>query len=188
MNGFFTLLLIAIGLSMDAFAVSICDGLCYKKLNKLKGILIAFTFGLFQGLMPTVGYFLGRLFTSRLEAFTHYIAFALLFLIGVNMIYEAIKKMKQKENIQGKIFSYKDLFFQGIATSIDALAVGVSFTIMSISIWVCSLVICITTFVISLIGIIIGKKMGDIFKGKAEIAGGLILIAISIKILIESFL
>ncbi|MDR0920325.1 MAG: manganese efflux pump MntP family protein [Oscillospiraceae bacterium] len=175
------LFLIALALSMDAFAVSVTNGLSYKP-NLKYTVGTALCFGVFQGAMPTLGYFLGSTFSEYVEKFDHWLAFILLGFIGGKMLYEALKS-----NEESKITKLTPqlILVQGLATSIDALAVGVSFATLSVNIVTSALFITITTFICSFIGVIIGKKSGNILGNKAEIFGGIILIAIGTKILIQ---
>ena len=180
-----TVFLTGIGLSMDAFAVSICKGLKMQKLNYKQMGLIALFFGGFQALMPLVGWILGNSFKSYIESFDHWVAFVLLCFIGGKMIYEAF----QVEDDDCGCFDIKELLIMAIATSIDALAVGIAFAIDGIDTWanilLAILIIGVTTFVLSAIGVLIGHKFGAVYKSKAEFAGGVILILIGLKILLE---
>jgi len=183
--GFVELFLIAIGLSMDAFAVAICKGLNMRKLNYKNTFIIAAFFGGFQGLMPLIGWFLGRQFAQYITGFDHWIAFILLAFIGGQMILEALKKENEKCDIDDHL-DIKELFMLAIATSIDALAVGITFALIpNTNIWVSIILIGIITFVLSIVGVFIGNKFGARFKSKAEFAGGFILILIGAKILFE---
>lgn len=187
---------------MDAFAVSVTDGLCYHNLTKRRGITIPVTFGIFQGVMPLIGFFvafgLGQAFKEVFDAIDHWIAFALLSIIGGKMIFDAIKEFRSSaEEVVQKKYSLPEVLLQGVATSIDALFVGVSFAATegmkdSIpNVLVSVLIIGCTTFVISLIGLLIGIKVGNVLKNKAgitEIVGGLVLIGIGLKILIEGLI
>lgn len=175
------LVLIAVGLSMDAFAVAICKGLAMPKISYKQATLIAIFFGGFQGLMPLIGWALGTGFEKYVTPIDHWVAFVLLAFIGGKMVYEAIRGEEEDCNC----FSIKELFVLAIATSIDALAVGIAFAIDDINIWVAILIIGITTFVLSAIGVLIGHKFGSVYKSKAELAGGIILILIGVKILLE---
>lgn len=179
------LLLIAIGLSMDAFAVSVCKGLSMTKLRIKNAIVIAFFFGAFQAIMPFIGWFLGSRFQQYIVNFDHWIAFGLLAFIGGEMIVESLKgEEKVEEN--GDILKMKQLFFLAIATSIDALAVGITFALLpGTNIWASITLIGITTFLISLAGVGIGFRFGSRYEKKAQIAGGIILILLGIKILLE---
>lgn len=181
-----TLLFLAIGLAMDAFAVSITNGLCYPKLKTKHALLDGLTFGIFQAVMPLLGFFIGRTFSSAINFLDHWIALILLAFIGGNMIREAVNEMRHPEESCSKAaFNFKRLMLQGVATSIDALAVGVSFAVMNVDILSACILIGIITFLFSFIGIFIGKKFGGLLKEKAEIIGGCILIIIGLKIFIE---
>ncbi|MCQ2478653.1 MAG: manganese efflux pump MntP family protein [Clostridia bacterium] len=180
---FASLFLIAVGLSMDAFAVSVCKGLNMKKLNINQTLLISLFFGGFQALMPLIGYFLGQQFAEYIKQFDHYIAFILLAFIGGKMV---IESLKHEETADSDTFKITELFILAVATSIDALAVGITFALLdNVSIWFSVSVIGITTFVLSLIGVFTGHKFGAVLKNKAELMGGIILILIGLKILLE---
>lgn len=183
---FIEILLIGIGLSMDAFAVALCKGLSMKKFNVKAGLLIALFFGFFQAFMPFIGWLVCKNFEKYITKFDHWVAFVLLAFIGVKMIIDSIKEMKHPEESEEE-FKLKigELFILAIATSIDALAVGISFAFLSIKIWSSISIIGVTTFILSFIGIVIGNKFGAKFKTKAEIAGGIILVLIGLKILFE---
>lgn len=182
-----TLFLIALGLSMDAFAVSISNGLCFKNFKKSQAFISSISFGIFQGLMPTIGFFAGTLFFDVISKLDHWIALILLGYIGTNMIIDSIKELKLKNTISedSKEYTLKTLFLQSIATSIDALAIGISFAALKINILTAALFICVVTFVCCLIGSLIGKKFGHLLQEKAKIFGGLILIFIGLKIFVE---
>ncbi len=183
---FFTLLILAFGLSMDAFAVSVSNGLCYNGLNKTDVIKIAGTFGFFQAAMPLIGFFLGTTFSDLISSADHWVALILLSVIGIHMIYEAIKTLRDPEiECSLKTCTYKSLLTQGIATSIDALAVGISFAVLQINIYAAVLFIGVVTFIVSVIGVVLGKRLGARISGRAEIIGGLILIGIGLKIFLE---
>ena len=177
-----TLFTLAVGLAMDAFAVSICKGLAQQKLS-LKHMLIAgLWFGGFQALMPTLGYFLGSQFRVKITAIDHWIAFILLGFIGVNMIRESLDK--------GDVcpvggMGVKEMFPLAVATSIDALAVGITFAFLKVNILVAAGLIGIVTFVISGIGVRVGNIFGSRYKSRAELAGGIILVLLGLKILLE---
>ena len=179
---FFELLLIAIGLSMDAFSVSICKGLTTKKFSWRMALVCGLWFGLFQALMPIIGYFLGAQFQEMIEAYDHWIAFGLLFLIGANMIREAVWG---KEEEQDGSLGFKTMVLLAIATSIDALAVGVSFACIQVRLWSSVLIIGSVTFLFSVSGVKIGNVFGSKYEKPAEIIGGIILILIGLKILLE---
>lgn len=179
-----TLILLGIGLSMDAFAVSITNGMVYANYTKKNVFEAALAFGIFQGLMPIIGYFSGKTFASVIQSADHWIALILLGYIGGKMIYDAIHD-NGFECIGCKIFSIKELIIQAIATSIDALAVGISFSLFDINIFSSASIICVITFVFCIIGAIIGRKVGEVIKSKSLFFGGLILIGIGLKIFIE---
>jgi putative Mn2+ efflux pump MntP len=181
--GLTEIILIAIGLSMDAFAVSIMLGLSVKK-PKLKEYFIpGIYFGFFQALMPFIGYFAGTHFVDKIQHLDHWIAFALLSIIGGKMIKESFSK--EEEKIAEKPFQFVKMFLLAIATSIDALAVGVTFAFFEINIFTAMLIIGSATFLISTGGVKIGNVFGAKFKSKAEFAGGLILVALGLKIFFE---
>ena len=178
---YWEIFVIGVGLSMDAFAVSVCKGLSVKKI-KLKHCLIAGVyFGGFQALMPLIGWLLGRQLEGLIKSFDHWIAFVLLALIGANMIREAFGD----EESQDSSFSPKTMLPLAVATSIDALAVGVTFAFLDVSILPAALCIGVTTFALSVVGIRTGAVFGAKFQSKAEIAGGAVLIIMGLKILIE---
>lgn len=184
------MLLIAVGLSMDAFAVSVCKGLGMTKINKKQAGLIGLYFGGFQALMPCIGYFLGVQFAVYITNFDHWIAFVLLLFIGGKMLYEAITETEEEVLQKDQALSHKELTLLAIATSIDALAVGVSFALAygtneQFSIWGSVGLIGVVTFVLSVIGVCVGNLFGSRYKKGAEIAGGIILILIGFKILLE---
>ena len=181
---FIELLLIAVGLSMDAFSVSICKGLTTKKFSWRMALICGLWFGGFQVLMPIVGYFLGAQFQEMIEAYDHWIAFGLLFLIGANMIREAIWGEKEEGENNGSL-DFKTMFFLAIATSIDALAVGVSFACIQVKLWSSVIIIGLTTFVFSVLGVKIGNVFGSKYQKSAGVVGGIILILIGLKILLE---
>lgn len=180
---FLELLLIAIGLSMDAFAVSIGKGLSIRKAKLSHYLKVGLWFGGFQALMPVIGYFVGSTFADIVKDFDHWIAFLLLAIIGVNMIREALSKESDEET--NPDFSIRSMFTLAIATSIDALAAGVSFAFFSDTILLPVATIGITTFLFSVAGLKIGNIFGSKYKKKAEFSGGMILIIIGLKILIE---
>lgn len=180
--GIAEILLIGVGLSMDAFAVSICKGLSVEKLKMRHSFMAGLYFGGFQALMPLIGYLLGSQFQSMITSIDHWIAFGLLVLIGANMIREALGEEGDEKNDS---FSFQTMVLLAIATSIDALAVGITFAFLQVNIWMAILLIGCTTFVFSAAGVKIGNVFGSRFKKKAEIAGGIILILIGSKILLE---
>ena len=180
---FVEILLIGIGLSMDAFSVSICKGLTTKKFSWKMALTCGLWFGLFQALMPLIGYFLGSQFEQYITAVDHWIAFGLLFLIGANMIREALSKKNDVPDDNS--LDFKTMLLLAIATSIDALAVGISFACVQVKIWSSILIIGVTTFLFSLLGVKIGNVFGSKFEKSAGILGGIILILIGLKILLE---
>ena len=177
-----SLFIIAVGLSMDAFAVSICKGLAMKKISLKKAGIVGLWFGGFQALMPAIGYLLGSQFESYITAIDHWIAFALLSLIGLSMIKEALGK---EEECSNDSLDVKTMFILAVATSIDALAVGVTFAFLQVHIIPAVSFIGITTLVLSMIGVKVGNVFGVKYKSKAELAGGIILICMGVKILLE---
>lgn len=181
------ILLIGLGVSADAFAVSMCKGVEMKKFIFKYALLIALFFGGFQMLMPLIGWAAGTLFEKYITQFDHWIAFGLLLLLGGKMIYDGIfDKDDQKEGEDKPLkLGFVTLLVMAIATSIDALAVGVTFAFLKVNIWMAVSIIGATTFAFSLVGVGIGVKVGDKFKNKAEIFGGVILILIGVKILLE---
>lgn len=184
---FFTLLLMGVGLSMDAFAVSICKGLSMRKVNKKQCFVIGLFFGGFQALMPFIGWVLGSQFEQYITSIDHWIAFILLGFIGGKMVVEAIREKDEAVEV-GKMdppLDLKEMFILAIATSIDALAVGITFAFLQVPIVEAISIIGITTFVISVIGVYVGNFFGNRYKKKAELAGGIILILIGLKILLE---
>lgn len=179
--GLFDIILVAIGLAMDAFAVSIGKGLCLGKVSPEHGAICGAWFGGFQFLMPLGGFFLGRFLIGYIEKIDHWIAFALLVFIGGKMIYEAIFK-KEDGNAD---FSVRTMLLLAVATSIDALAVGISFALLQTNIWFSSAIIGAVTFAISFLGTIFGGYFGGKAQKAAQILGGAVLVGIGIKILIE---
>ena len=176
------IMVVSFGLAMDAFAVSVCKGLSMKKINLKKNLIIALYFGIFQTLMPIIGYFLGITFSNIVKSIDHWIAFILLGIIGFNMIRESFDDEVEKKNDNIDI---KTMLLLAVATSIDALAVGVTFAFFKVNIILAILIIGIITFILSLIGVKIGNKFGDRFQNKAELLGGIILIIMGLKILLE---
>lgn len=183
--GIIEICFIGLSLSMDAFAVSISKGLAFKKNYFGKAIIVGLYFGVFQALMPLIGYFFGSTFSSVIEKIDYWIAFIALTLLGFNMIKDSINS--KEEEMEDKI-DVKTMITLSIATSIDALVVGVTFAFLEVSKFVAISIIGITTFLLCVIGVIIGNKLGRLFKNKASIFGGVILILIGIKILLEHFL
>lgn len=186
MSAFVEIFLIGVGLSMDAFAVSVCKGLRMKKINKSHTFVIALFFGGFQSLMPFLGWLLGTRFEKYITSIDHWIAFFLLALIGGKMIYEVFRGDNEEENIEmDKPLDIKELLILAIATSIDALAVGITFAFLDYPVLQSVIIIGITTFVISTAGVVIGNIFGSRYKSHAELAGGIILVLIGLKILLE---
>lgn len=176
------LFLIAVGLSMDAFAVSVCKGLAMEKAPLKKAALAGIWFGSFQALMPLIGYLLGSRFEKYITRIDHWIAFILLALIGGNMIKEAFSK---KEEEASSTMYFKEMFLLAVATSIDALAVGITFAFLRVNILPAVGLIGITTFTLSIVGVKVGNLFGSRYKSRAELAGGVLLILMGIKILLE---
>ena len=179
---FWEVALIGIGLSMDAFAVSLCKGICLKKMSWLKAVLAGLYFGGFQALMPTIGYFVGSRFYEYIERYDHWIAFILLLIIGTNMIRESFGKDEEAD----ADFSWRSMLPLAVATSIDALAAGVSLAMTGTGIAVSAIVIGVTAFVISFAGVYIGGLIGGRLAKKADMAGGIVLILLGLKILLTS--
>lgn len=177
----------SLGLSMDACAVSISNGMCYGNINKKEILSIAAAFGFFQAFMPVIGYMVGTTFSEEIAFLDHWIALILLGFIGGKMIVEALKELRQPEvclNVE-KNLTFKTLMLQAVATSIDALAIGIGFAVIKVDIISAALFIGAITFITSVIGSHLGKRFGEMFKQKAEILGGVILIFIGVKIFIE---
>lgn len=181
---FMSILLIAVGLSMDAFAVSITSGIVIKSLRISNVLKISIFFGVFQAVMPLAGWLAGYSFKDYIVQVDHWIAFGLLIIIGGKMIYEVVKGCDDGE-CELNPLDNKVLTLLAIATSIDALAVGVSFAFLNVNIFESVALIGITTFVICSIGVIVGKRCGEVLKNKAQVAGGLVLMFIGVKILAE---
>lgn len=179
------LFLIGIGLSMDAFAVAVCQGLGMRRLDLRRAGVIALFFGGFQALMPLAGWVLGAAFSAYIQRFDHWVAFVLLCFIGANMVREALSGEEEEECCCGEKLDYKRLFLMAVATSIDALAVGVTFAFLDVSILPAISIIGCTTFVLSLGGVAVGNYFGARYKRRAELTGGVILILLGVKILLE---
>lgn len=173
------LLFISIGLGMDACSVAICKGLSMNKMALKKAIIISIWFSTFQLIMPIIGYYFGS-YLGNIKIYSHMIAFILLIILGINMIKESFNE----ENELNDDVSFKQMIIPSIATSIDALTVGVTFSLLDVNIFVSSIIIFIITFILSMIGVKIGNIFGDKYKSKAQILGGLILIIIGLKIII----
>ena len=183
--GFVELALIAVGLSMDAFAVSICKGLGMRKLNWRHALVIALFFGAFQGIMPVIGWALGTQFESYITSIDHWIAFGLLSFIGAKMLWDAFHEEDECTDCADERLNIRELVMLAVATSIDALAIGITFAFLHVDIVPAALAIAITTFTLSFIGVAAGNSFGSRFRKPATIAGGVVLIAIGIKILLE---
>ncbi len=186
--GIVELILTAVGLSMDAFAAAICKGLNMKKINHKHAFIIALFFGGFQGLMPFIGWVLGKQFEDYITNFDHWIAFGLLAFIGGKMVIEALKKDEDECDCCCDAFDVKDIFMLAVATSIDALAVGITFATLKMDLAQTGIavgLIAAVTFGFSYGGVAIGNRFGARFKSKAELAGGVILVLIGVKILLE---
>ena len=177
-----TLLTLAVGLAMDAFAVSICKGLAMREKVLKKGVIVGLWFGGFQALMPTIGFFLGTQFKDQITSIDHWIAFVLLGLIGINMVKEALSYDEEQADDS---IAVKEMFMLAVATSIDALAVGITFAFLNVHIVSAASMIGVCTFLISFVGVKIGNIFGTKYKSKAELAGGIILILLGFKILFE---
>ena len=186
--GIIEIFMLAVGLSMDAFAVSICKGLCMKKATLKAQATCGAWFGGFQGLMPLIGFFLGTLFAEAIQAFDHWVAFVLLAIIGANMLKEAFSKETEEAcDVNGEVdMSAKTMFVMAVATSIDALAVGISLAMAGdVNIWLAVAMIGATTFILSAIGVKVGNVFGSRYEKKAQFCGGAILILLGLKILLE---
>ena len=181
---FITILFIGIGLAMYASAVSLAKGMSLDKDQVKKcAFILALAFGFFQALMPAIGYYAGSHFAEYIQSIDHWIAFILLSLIGINMIREG--KEEKENEVQIHSIPFKDILLLAIATSIDALAVGVSFAFLKVNLFLAITTIGITTFILSFVCVLFGKKLGCLFEKYAEYLGGIILILLGIKILIE---
>lgn len=181
------LFLLGVGLSMDAFAVSVCKGLGMRKLNKKQALIIGLYFGGFQALMPFVGWLLGSQFQKYITSIDHWIAFILLGFIGGKMMIEAIREWNEEEvvDVMDAPIDHKNMLVLAVATSIDALAVGITFAFLGTPIVEAITIIGITTMVISIAGVVVGNFFGSRYKSKAEFIGGLILVLLGLKILLE---
>lgn len=180
--GFWELLVLAVGLSMDAFAVAVCKGLSIRELKLRHAVIVGLWFGVFQALMPAAGYLLGATFADRIAAIDHWIAFALLALIGGNMIREA--RPGEEEGADPSLAPMTMLLL-AVATSIDALAVGITFAFLRVDVLPAVTLIGVCTFLLSAVGVKVGNVFGARYKSKAELAGGVVLILIGLKILLE---
>lgn len=178
------ILILAVGLSMDAFAVSICKGLAVKRIDMGKAGIVGLWFGGFQALMPMIGYFLGSRFSNAIQSIDHWVAFILLSLIGANMIREAMSKDEDAGRDSGSL-SFKIMLMLAVATSIDALAAGITFAFLDVDIALAAGMIGCTTCIISMAGAKVGSVFGTKYKSKAEMTGGAMLILLGLKILLE---
>ena len=184
---FVELFLLGVGLSMDAFAVSVCKGLGMRKLDKKQALIIGLYFGGFQALMPLIGWLLGSQFQQYITSIDHWIAFILLGFIGGKMMVEAVREWNEEETVEvmDAPIDHKNMFVLAVATSIDALAVGITFAFLNTPIIEAITIIGITTMVLSIIGVIVGNFFGSRYKSKAEFIGGLFLVLLGLKILLE---
>ena len=184
---FIELFLLGIGLAMDAFAVSVCKGLGMRRLNKKQTLIIGLYFGGFQALMPLIGWLLGSQFQKYITSIDHWIAFILLSFIGGKMMIEAIREWNEEEtgDVMDAPLDHKNMLVLAVATSIDALAVGITFAFLDTPIIEAITIIGITTMIISIIGVVVGNFFGSRYKSKAEFIGGLILVLLGLKILLE---
>ncbi len=177
-------MVLAVGLSMDAFAVSLCKGLALKKAGLRESLTCGIWFGGFQALMPALGFFLAMLFADAIRAFDHWVAFVLLAIIGGNMLKEALEKDCDCENHSGDL-GFKTMLTMAVATSIDAMAAGISLAMDGANIWLSAVCIGLTTCLLSAVGVKVGAVFGSRFEKKAQLAGGIILIGLGLKILLE---
>ena len=185
--GFIEIVLIGLGLSMDAVAVSMTNGMVYKKASKTKTLAMPVFFGVFQGLMPLIGYFAGGLFADVISKYASLLVFAILGIIGGKMLKDGLSHTKEEIAVDcrdRKVLTYKTLLIQAIATSIDAFAVGIGFSAMQISILPAITIIMITTAICCTLSILAGKKCGDILGCKSEVLGGVILMVIAVRALL----
>ncbi len=181
----YEILILAVALAMDAFAISVCKGLAMYKINYRHTAIIALFMGFFQAIMPAIGWIFGIGFQSVIQKFDHWVAFVLLAFIGGKMIYECLHSKEQQTCKNESILDVKELFVLAVATSIDALATGVTFAFLQVNLLLAVLLIGCITYVICFLGVIIGNKFGIKYKSKAEIAGGVALILLGLKILLE---
>jgi putative Mn2+ efflux pump MntP len=179
---FFTLFLLGIALSMDAFAVAVCKGLALRRINVSNALTVGLYFGLFQAGMPLLGYLLGSLFYAKVAVFDHWIAFILLGIIGARMIQESFSKEEKPESAS---LSVPNMLLLAIATSIDALAVGITFAFLNVNIYYAITIIGVTTFSLSVAGVKIGSIFGTKYKSRAEFVGGAVLIVLGVRILFQ---
>lgn len=186
--GILDLFVIGVGLSMDAFAVAICKGLGMHRINLRHAFVIALFFGGFQALMPLIGFFLGSYLAEFVNPIDHWIAFGLLAFIGAKMLWDAFKPDAddgQSDSAQEEALDLKELLMLAVATSIDALAVGITFAFLEVNIWIAITVIGLTTFALSFAGVVVGNRFGARYERPSTIVGGIVLIGIGVKILLE---
>lgn len=183
--GLVSIVLLAVSLAMDAFAVAICKGLAMQKLSVRNMVIVGAWFGTFQALMPTIGYFLGSAFEDKITAIDHWVGFALLAIIGINMIRESRECDCEAEANANDSLEVKEMFMLAVATSIDALAVGITFAFVEMNVLLAVILIGVITFTISMFGVKIGNVFGTKYKSKAEFAGGTMLIFLGVKMLLE---
>lgn len=183
--GIVSTILLAVSLAMDAFAVAICKGLAMQKLSIRNMAIVGAWFGVFQALMPTIGYFLGTAFEDKITAIDHWIGFALLAIIGINMIRESRECDCEAESNANDSLEVKEMFMLAVATSIDALAVGITFAFVEMNVLLAVILIGVITFAISMVGVKIGNVFGTKYKSKAEFAGGAVLVFLGLKMLLE---
>lgn len=184
------LLILSVGLAMDAFAVAVCKGLSIKKISVKHPVIVGLYFGVFQAVMPMIGFFLGKQFSDKISAIDHWVAFILLGIIGINMIKGSIKEEEEEDECESckdvdNSLKVKEMLVLSVATSIDALAVGITFAFLKVNILVATSFIGGVTFLISAAGVIIGNIFGGKLKAKAEMAGGIILVCLGTKILLQ---
>ena len=185
--GLWELFVLAVGLSMDAFSVAVCKGLSVCQIRKKQILTVGLYFGFFQGFMPLVGYLLGTGFQEKIQSIDHWIAFILLGFIGGKMILEAVKEWNEEDIVEVKDqpLDHRNMFVLAVATSIDALAVGITFAFLDTPILEAITIIGITTMIISIVGVVIGNYFGGKYKHKAELVGGIILVLLGVRILIQ---
>ncbi|BCJ98850.1 manganese efflux pump MntP [Anaerocolumna chitinilytica] len=184
------LLILSVGLAMDAFAVAVCKGLSIKKISVKHPVIVGLYFGIFQAVMPLIGYFLGKQFSDKISAIDHWVAFILLGIIGINMIRGSIKEEDEEAECENckdvdNSLKVKEMLILSVATSIDALAVGITFAFLKVNILAATSFIGVVTFLISAAGVYIGNIFGGKLKSKAEMAGGIILVCLGTKILLQ---
>lgn len=187
--GFVEVFIIGVGLSMDAFAASVCKGLGMRRIEWGQALILAISFGVFQALMPLLGYFLGTWFSSIVEPIDHWIAFVLLALIGGKMVWDGFHEEQEEDAAENALNTPKlkmsEVLALAVATSIDAFAIGCSFAFIQVNIWMAITIIGCTTFVLSLGGVLLGNKVGTRYNKPATIVGGIVLILIGLKTLLE---